>query len=171
VTTFSRNGREVAFRILKGGDSFGELAAIDKAPRSASVIALKPSTVGSLTAAEFRSALLKYPCMLDATLARLVFYVRSLSERVSEFSRPAEARVATALERIARPLSADGRTATIKPRPNNGHVASLINTQREQVSRTITKLSQCGIVVKRPGELIISDLEELAEWGRQQEGD
>ena len=171
VTTFSRNGREVAFRDLGPGDSFGELAAIDKAPRSANVIALSASVVASLSAAEFRAALLRYPTMMDAALARLVFLVRSLSDRVAEFSRPAEARVAAALERIGRPFSNDGRTASIKPRPNNGHVASLINTQREQVSRTITKLTQTGIVIKRPGELIISDLQGLANWARQQEDD
>jgi CRP-like cAMP-binding protein len=167
VTIYSRNGREITFRELKAGDSFGELAAIDGAPRSANVIALDTTVIGSLSASQFRMALRRYPSLMEATLNKLVYLVRSLSERVAEFSWPAEARVAAALERIGRGVSADGKTACIRPRPNNGHVASLISTQREQVSRTISKLAQSGIIVKRPGELVIMDLHGLAEWARQ----
>ena len=40
VTIYSEAGREVAFRELHAGQSFGELSAIDGQPRSANVIAL-----------------------------------------------------------------------------------------------------------------------------------
>src|SRR5690242_11608685 len=53
VTIFAPSGQEVAFRDLGAGKSFGELSAIDGQARSASVIALEPSRVASLSRDRF----------------------------------------------------------------------------------------------------------------------
>ena len=48
VTVFAPNGREIAFRDPGMGVSFGELAAIDGQPRSASVGALSDAVLASM---------------------------------------------------------------------------------------------------------------------------
>src|SRR5262249_27706205 len=45
VITFSPAGREVTLAAVKAGDFFGELAAIDSQPRSASVTAIEKSEI------------------------------------------------------------------------------------------------------------------------------
>ena len=110
VTNFSQNGREIAFRDVKAGGSFGKLAAIDGAPRSANVIALKRSQLGTLDVDRFHAGLQRYPAMLDATLRKLVGYVRSLSERVAKMSKPVAVRVAHELERMALKIQSRRRT-------------------------------------------------------------
>jgi len=55
-------------------------------PRSASVEAIEPCTVASLTAAKFEGLLLRQPAVALATLRHMTEEVRRLSERVLEFS-------------------------------------------------------------------------------------
>jgi CRP/FNR family cyclic AMP-dependent transcriptional regulator len=166
VTTFGEGGREVSFRNLAAGASFGELAAIDLQPRSATVIALDATTIGTMTAADYRAALRRYPSMVDATLLQLVRYVRSLSKRIADLAYTVEVRVCAELESLARDTGTAGGRIVLRPSPRRGEIASRINTTREQVSRTISQLDSEGIVVKGKGEMVIPDLARLVAWRR-----
>ena len=53
VVNWSSGGREVNFEDIPGGGMFGEMAAIDGAPRSATVVALEPTEVCSIDGASF----------------------------------------------------------------------------------------------------------------------
>ncbi len=53
ILNFSLTGREVAFARLLAGDCFGELAAIDGQPRSASVVAAEKTLVAVLPSEQF----------------------------------------------------------------------------------------------------------------------
>src|SRR5919199_2854214 len=68
VTIFSESGREVSFRDLEAGTTFGELAAIDRKPRSANVVALTDVLVGSVPANEFMALMRQYPSVAEAVL-------------------------------------------------------------------------------------------------------
>src|SRR5262245_59530244 len=48
AVNYSFSGREVAFATFNAGEFFGELAALDAQPRSASVVATEECTVGTL---------------------------------------------------------------------------------------------------------------------------
>ena len=61
VTIYSAPGKEVMFRDLGSGKSFGELSAIDGEPRSASVIALTRSILAAMPADRFHRALRDHP--------------------------------------------------------------------------------------------------------------
>ena len=86
VVIHSLEGKAVVFVDLKAGTMFGELAAIDRKPRSASVEALEPCTIASLSAGKFESLMLEQPNVAIATLHHLTADVRRLSERVFQFS-------------------------------------------------------------------------------------
>ena len=54
VSLYSSSGKEVSFEDLRPGQHFGEMAAIDRKGRSASVFALEPCTVAFLSSQNFQ---------------------------------------------------------------------------------------------------------------------
>ena len=71
VTIYSLSGKEVAFRDLGPGKSFGEISAVDGAPRSATVIALADTLLASMPAATFRKVLRDHPEVSDRMMRYL----------------------------------------------------------------------------------------------------
>jgi CRP-like cAMP-binding protein len=86
VIIYSLTGKVVSFRDLGPGDLFGEYAAIDGRPRSASVEARTSCLVALMPAAAFRELVQSEPAVTQALLRQLVAELRRLSTRVYEFS-------------------------------------------------------------------------------------
>lgn len=172
VILFSSAGKEVAFRDIHAGECFGEYAAIDGAPRSANVIALTDVMIGSVSAETFRSILEEYPAVSMALLTRLTNTVRSLSERIFEFSTLAvKNRIHSELLRLAREGERDGNVARISPAPTHADIASRISTHREAVTRELNELTKSGLISRDGRTLIISDLAELERLVHDVTGD
>ncbi len=164
VTLFSEVGREIAFRDLEAGDTFGELAAIDRQPRSANVLALTDTLLGSLDPDLFLGAALHHAPLGEALLRKLTGLVRSLSERVYEFGLPVPVRIGRELLRLARKGMISPSAARIRPVPKHAEIASRINTHREAVSRTLAQLQRLDIVRRSQGELLVPDIARLEAW-------
>ncbi len=162
ATLYSRNGYEVDYRDVGPGDLVGELAAIDGAPRSATVEALEPARLGRLPAAAFRE-LVKTHAGLNATLLEhLSAQIRRLTERVFEFSTlVVRDRLIHELLRLAETAGRQEGRVEIRPAPTQFELAHRISSHREVVSREMSGLAKAGLVVKRQGVLIVSDLEQL----------
>lgn len=161
VTIFSESGREVSFRDLEAGTTFGELSAIDQGPRSANVVAVTNVQVGSVTAPEFVALVRRYPAAAEATLRHLTTLVRSLSSRVYELSEPVPIRICIELIRMAEERTTDGRTAHLRPSPKHQEIANRMITHREAVSRMMSQLGRLGIVERGRGEIIVRDIPRL----------
>ncbi|HEX8376078.1 MAG TPA: Crp/Fnr family transcriptional regulator, partial [Geminicoccaceae bacterium] len=143
VTLFSERGKEVSFRDLEAGSSFGELSAIDGQPRSADVVATKEATlVGSVAAGEFLELMRRHPAIASATTKKLAMLVRALSQRIYESAERAAVRIVNELIRLAEVATTDGKSARIRPRPKDAEVASRVNSHREAVSRVISQLAR-----------------------------
>jgi CRP-like cAMP-binding protein len=163
ANVYSPNGRDVTFRDLDPGDMFGELAAIDPAPRSANCVALVPTTIATLRASEFHQVMRDHPAVATATLKRLVRLVRSLSDRVYEFSAFAvRNRIHAELLRLARDHMRGDNQATIDPAPTHAEIASRISTHREAVTRELNELARQGIVARDGHALVVRDVKRLA---------
>lgn len=171
VTLFSEAGREIAFRDLEAGETFGELAAIDRQPRSANVVALADTLLGSLDPDLFLGAALHHPPLGEALLRKLTGLVRSLSERVYEFGLPVPVRIGRELVRLARRGMISEMAARIRPVPKHAEIASRINTHREAVSRTLAQLQRMDIVRRGQGELLVPDIRRLEAWTEKLELD
>jgi CRP-like cAMP-binding protein len=164
VTMFAESGREVAFRDLPAGSSFGEIAAIDGEPRSADVVALEDSLVGTMTAADFWALLRREPAVTEATLKKLARLVRALSQRVYEFASPVPARICAELLRLAGP---EGKgPSRIAPPPKHADVAAKVSTHREAVSRVMSELARRGVLAKGRGEILIKDRAALERYAQ-----
>lgn len=165
VTIYAANGREVTFRDLPAGASFGELAAVDGQSRSTSVVALDDQTwLASLSREQFRDLLRQQPVVVDNVLRGLVALVRNLTERVVEYSTlGVRNRIQAELVRMAREKGVSGNRASIAPSPKHADIASRVSTNREEVSREFGHLSREGIIERRRGELVIRDVRRLVD--------
>ena len=174
VVNYSQSGREIALARIAAGSYFGELAAIDGEPRSASVVALEPCVVGAL-APEIFTALVTGDAKLSARLMRrLARIVRTSDDRIMDLSTlGAHQRVYLELLRIAEIDPDDSLALTIDPMPAQKEIAGQASTTRETVTRAISQLVADGIAERRHKSLHILDrlrFERLAtaldpDWG------
>jgi CRP-like cAMP-binding protein len=163
ATLYSEHGSEVGYRDIGPGDVVGELAAIDGAPRSATVEALEPARLGRMSAAAFRKLVETSPGFNAILLEHLTAQIRRLTERVFEFSTlRVRDRLIRELLRQAGGTGARKGGAEIRPAPTQVELAARISSHREVVSREMSALAKAGLVEKRDGALIISSLTELS---------
>lgn len=163
VSLYSASGKEVSFEDLHAGQHFGEMAAIDRKGRSASVFALEPSTVAFLSSPDFQDLMKQHFIVAQRMMTSLCRLVRRLDERVFEFSTlTVSNRIHAELLRLAGGAGAEGRSATITPAPRHADVASRVSTHREAVTREMNVLARAGIIRQERKALHILDLPQLA---------
>lgn len=164
VTVYSPSGKEVSFRDLGAGKSFGELSAVDGGPRSANVIALTETLLASLPGDTFRRILIEHPELATRMMGYLAGLIRKLSDRVVEFSVLAvRNRIHAELLRLARDHGVDGNRAIVSPAPTHANFATRVSTHRERVTRELNALSRDGLLRQRRGELVVLDVDRLAQ--------
>ena len=157
ATIFALSGKEVAFRDLGPGESVGDLSAIDGGKRSATVVALEESTILTLASASFWDILEAHPSVARIMLRELTASIRSLSERVVEYSTlGVKNRIHAELVRLAEPT--DDKNAVIQPAPTHAEIASRISTHREAVTRELRHLATQGLIARDQGALLVHDL-------------
>ncbi len=172
VTIYSLAGKAVSFRNLGSGAIFGEYAAIDGEPRSASVEARTSCLIASMSASAFRKLLQSEPAAAQALIRNLVLNVRTLTKRVYEFSTLAvNNRIQAELLRLASLSPRNGKSARLEPAPTHSEIASRISTHREAVSRELNRLSRMGIIERQSGTLIVWDLDRLAAMLHEMTGE
>ncbi len=162
VVIYSREGKEVAFRDITVGEYFGELAAIDGLPRSATIVAIDDSIIASMSAETFWQVLRSYPDAATCLLKDLTESVRTLTERIFEFSALAvKNRIHAELLRLVRGHMTGENEAVISPAPTHTEIAGRISTRRESVARELSDLARNGLVERRRGALVICDVARL----------
>ena len=163
IVVYTPNGREVIFRHLKTGQHFGELAAIDGRPRSASVVAASHTRIARMDALRFRQVLDEHPSVKDRLLNEFVGLVRQMSERIFEFSAVAvQNRVQAELLRLAYEAGVTNNTARLAAPPTHESLAARVSTHREAVSREISRLQRLGILERHGRTWVVVDVNGLS---------
>ncbi|HEY2183523.1 MAG TPA: Crp/Fnr family transcriptional regulator [Xanthobacteraceae bacterium] len=158
----SVSGREVLLREINAGDFFGEIAAIDKKPRSAGILAVTDVSYARMPASVFLTAVHSSRDVCDQLLERLAGYVRSMSNRVNEFSTlDARHRIYSELLRLSRPDAAKPTQAVVSPPPVHADLAARVSIRRESVSRELKALERAGLLEKRRGAMVLTDTARL----------
>lgn len=171
VVNYSMSGREVTFDDLVAGSHFGELAALDSQPRSANVVALEPTIVASMTHEAFRELLQEHPEVATRIMVHMAQIIRASTERIMDLSTlGANNRVYAELLRLAKPGIRDDNTASIRPIPIHGDIASRVSTTRETVARVLGDLSRTNLVKREDDKLVILDVERLEDMIEQFRG-
>lgn len=147
VTYYSKFDKEVSFREQYPGEMFGELSAIDGEARSAHIRALTDVSLVVIQAEDFINLLDKYPTLSLKVMQHLSLLIRSLSERVIEFSAlQVNRRVHNELIRISKRSESKGKRIIISPSPTHIELANRVSTHREAVTRELNSLEDRNIL-------------------------
>jgi CRP/FNR family cyclic AMP-dependent transcriptional regulator len=154
--------REVILGDIEAGGYFGEMAAIDGQPRSAGILAITDATIARMPALVFREIIRKYPDVSEQLLEQLVARIRTLDQRVNEFSSMhVKHRIYAELLRRSRPDPTDQRRAIVSPPPVHADIAARVSTRREMVARELKALERAGLLSKRRGAFVINNVPQL----------
>ena len=164
VTNFSMRGKEVSYRDESAGEILGELSALDGLSRSADLIALEETFLGSMSAENFKLLLRTYPSVSEKLFSLMATKIRALSQRIFEYGTLGiNNRLHAELLRLARDTDSPETRAIISPPPKHSVLAARICTHREAVTKELNRLSRANIISKSRSELIINDIEELQQ--------
>jgi len=162
ATIYSKSGKQVTFRDIHAGGIFGEIAAIDGKPRSASVEASSRCTVAAMSPELFWEMLRTEPVLMADLLKWMSRHVRDLSDKVVDLStKDVRRRILAELLRMAEPSETEFGNAVLFPAPTAGDIAARIATTRETVAREQRWLEESGIIERRGRTLVIPDFERL----------
>jgi CRP-like cAMP-binding protein len=150
-------GRELILDDIAAGGFVGEMAAVDGAPRSASVTALHRSLICRMRGPVFMALLAEAPLLSRRLMQILVQRVRDSNGRMLELTTlDIRHRLYADLLRAASPARADG-ARVISPPPVQQIIASRIGARREAVSREMARLLRAGVLQRRRGALVIRE--------------
>jgi CRP/FNR family transcriptional regulator, cyclic AMP receptor protein len=156
--------REVILADINAGGYFGEMAAIDGQPRSAGILAVTDATIACMPSPVFREMLYKNPDVGEQLLKHLVNRIRTLDQRINEFSSMhVKHRIYAELLRRSRPDPTDQKRAIVSPPPVHSDIAARVSTRREMVARELKALERAGLLSKRRGAFVINNVPELLQ--------
>lgn len=138
------DGKEVTLNIQKEGEYFGELALLDDAPRSASVVTTESSRLAVISKAAFDECMEKNPCIALKIIRGLARRLRELTENVRTLAlMDVYGRVARTLLDLSEERD-DKRV--IPQRLTQRDIANMVGASREMVSRILRDLTMGGYI-------------------------
>ncbi|HQX07298.1 MAG TPA: Crp/Fnr family transcriptional regulator [Zoogloea sp.] len=146
-------GREVTLSLLDPGDYFGELALLDDAPRSASVIALTRSEVLQIPRVAFLALIEAHPACMQIVVRNLVGRIRTLTESVRSLALvDVFGRISRIFDSLA--VEEDG-VGIIDRRLTQQDLANMVGASREMVNRILRDMVSGGYVEIEPQRIIL----------------
>lgn len=157
VVLYGDSGREMILTLLRAGEIFGEMSLLDNQPRSASVIALEPTTSLVLERRAFQRHLADHPSTAMAILGELSRRLRQADRVIGNLA------LLDVLGRVARFLQdladREGREVEegilIRERPTQQDIAAMVGSSRETVSRALNLLAKRGHLVMSGKQILL----------------
>ena len=148
-------GKEVVLNTQGPGDYFGELALLDEAARSASVMTLERCSFCILTKDVFHELLANNPRIAIALIKDLTGRVRVLTDNVKSLALlDVYGRVAKTLLGMATP---QGDRLVIEDKLTQQDIADRVGASREMVSRILKDLATGGYIHMEQRHIVIHD--------------
>ena len=164
VVNYSISGREITLDDIGCGGHFGELAAIDGQPRSASVMALTNCSGAIMSQECFLELVDRNPSVALKVMHGLASIIRNSTERIMDLSTlAANNRVQADLLRQALNNLDGENSASISPIPVHADIASRVSTTRETVARVMNDLARQGIVERQKNVLVVQEVDRLQQ--------
>ena len=163
VSTVTEDGREVVLAFRGPGDLVGELSAIDRRPRSATVSAVEPVEGLTLAASEFRAFLHAHPRVALLLLEMIMRRLRDADRKRVEFAAHdtvgrVSARLVELAEAHGRPVGA-GVEITLPL--SQEELAGWTGASREAVGKALQLMRGLGWVATQRRRITVLDLEAL----------
>ena len=153
------NGKEVMLNTIKEGDYFGEFI-LDGGPRTASVITAEPTRLFITPQHAIEKLIGNNQQFTRDLISRLLNKVRSLSEKLHDFSMlDVRGRLLAYIDAHAEDTE-EGRV--LEEVITHQELASRIGTSREMVTRMLKKLGEEGYISIEDRRIhVLHDLEEV----------
>ncbi len=137
-------GKEVTLNLQSAGEYFGELAILDEAPRSASVMTVEDTKLAVLSKAAFEKCMEQHATIALVIMRGLACRLRELTENVRSLAlMDVYGRVARLLLDMSEEVNGKN---VIKQRLTQRDIASMVGASREMVSRILRDLSIGGYI-------------------------
>jgi CRP/FNR family transcriptional regulator, cyclic AMP receptor protein len=154
-------GKEVILSIIGPGEFFGEMGLIDDSPRSASVLAIEPCELLSISKRDFKKCMAENFDMAQAVMRGLVRRLREADRKIGSLALlDVYGRVARLLLDMAETV--DGEKMVTKRLPKQD-IAKMIGASREMVSRVMKDLQMGGYIEMRGSNIVLRDSIVLPE--------
>ncbi len=135
-------GKEIVLSILKDGGYFGEMSLIDKEACSAAVMAMEDTELTVISHKNFWDCMHSHPEIAERIMVGLVVRLREANKKISSLAlQDAHERVVNLLLGLAH--EQDGRLV-IDDRPTHQHIANIVGTSREMITRILKDLTTAG---------------------------
>ncbi len=158
VTVSTPAGDELLLGWKGPGDAFGELSAVDGAPRSARVMAVEDSELAVLGRAEFLDALRRAPEAAVDLLVELSAHLRLANRRASAMrSNRIPVRVAQRLIELCAQLHRHGAMSHYELPVTHDDLGQWVGATRESTSRALSGLRRQGVVSTGRGRIVVLD--------------
>jgi CRP-like cAMP-binding protein len=164
VTMVSRGGTERILAFLGAGAIVGELSIIDGLPRSASVVAVRPSALSFLSRAAFDDFADRHPQVYKSLVTLIAGRLRETDAALAAGSfLPLRGRVACTLLELAEEFGQDvgsGRVV-IRQKIGQSDLAAMAGIARENVSRILNDWKRRKLVSRLSGYYCLENKAEL----------
>jgi CRP/FNR family cyclic AMP-dependent transcriptional regulator len=162
VVLYSPDGREVFVTTLGCGEMFGQLAALDGGPRSATILALSDVVTAVMSPTDFMRCIENSPASAVWLARNLASALRRATEHIFELSAlNVRTRLHNELLRLAKEGKRGVSGIDVRPSPTHSEIANRIGTNREAVTREMRALSEMKIILYDRRSLTILDATRL----------
>ena len=164
VVGHAKSGQEVAFVDLGEGQHFGELSAIDNAPRSATLYTLEDTLLAIAPGDAFIDYTREYPVVGIRLMEHFVGTIRALNQRVVGLSTTTVIqRVFNELLQLAEPDPSNPSRWIVRIMPHHKELAVWAGTVPETVAKAIGQLLEAEVAKREYKTLHILDRQRLQE--------
>jgi CRP-like cAMP-binding protein len=163
-------GDEAIIATLREGDTFGELALLDGAPRSATATALVASQTVVLPRDAFRALIAAEPNVRDALLSSIAAELRRLTTHVEELHfLDVTGRLAARLVRLAAEAGAPAPDGSIRllPTLTQGELAAMVGCTRQSANKLLGQFVDDGLIRLERDGIVVVDLPGLVATSRR----
>ena len=164
VAMVSRAGKERILAFLGPGAIVGEMSIIDRLPRSANVVAVRPAVLSFVSRTDFQDFAKIHPEVYESLVALLAARLRETDMTIAAGPfLPVRGRIACTLLELAQEFGQDvgsGRIV-IHQKICQADLAAMAGVSREQVNRTLNDLKRCELVNQLDGYYCIENKAQL----------
>lgn len=151
----SGDGRELSVRVAKSGEIIGEIAALDRQPRTATAVALSAVTAYSLSRTELDRLLLHEPQLARNAIDFLCHRLRDTTDQLELIALyPVEVRLARfLLVALKGQRGQSGKRIPLELGFSQGELAQLLGASRPKVNLALGFLEEAGAIGRTPDRL------------------
>jgi CRP/FNR family transcriptional regulator, cyclic AMP receptor protein len=151
------NGKAVQLR--SSSDSIFGIYSIYKQPSPISVETVRQSTIIAIRGVAFARFMADHPTLYPRVLAHMGGQIKDVIEQFVEVSTlGVRSRLSSELLRMCREESRTEDLAILSPAPTHAELARRINTNRETVSRELSRLQHNRVVLRQGNRLVVPSI-------------